>query len=249
MKIAIFGDSFAHVDPKSPLKNNAWYNLLQSQGHDITLFSHTGSSLWYSYDKFIKNHATFDRCILMVTNWGRFHLPQLNQPFWPGVSQIEEFIKDPKFPERDRNVLISTYNWAIYARNDEQEIAYHELMIQDIRLKRPDALIIPCFDYSLSRIPEGENCTLFDINMIDILHYRIDWQDDKGVWHRRGLRKGGREHRACHMNDANNKIFANKIAQWLLTNQFSMKKDEFVKPTEPAEHYFELDDIKSMVLM
>jgi len=241
MKIAIFGDSFAHTNPLSKLKDKAWYNLLKSQGHSVTLFSSTGSSLWYSYDKFIKNHAVFDRCIIMVTNWGRFHLPQLKQPFWPGVSQIEEFLKVREFPEYDRNVLISTYNWAIYARNDDQEIAYHQLMLQDIVLKRPDALIIPCFDYDLSRVPTGENCTLFDVSMIDILYYRIDWQDDKGIWRRRPLRKGGLELRACHMNDANNKILADKIENWLLTNQFYMKKEDFVQPIESVDYYFELD--------
>ena len=54
-------------------------------------------------------------------------------------------------------------------------------------------------------------------------------------------RKGGLELRACHMNDANNKILADKIENWLLTNQFYMKKEDFVQPIESVDYYFELD--------
>lgn len=240
MKIAIFGDSFAHTEPF--LEHKAWYQKLREKGYDITVFSKTGSSLWYSYNEFVKYQKNFDRCIFLITSWGRMYLPQLTQPFWPGIRQIEADMANPNIPQHDRNVLISTYNWLVCARNDEEHISYHDMMIREISSLRPDALLIPCFYYDLSRVPEWKYCTPFDIQLIDLFFYKIDYQDSDGNWRRKQLRRGGRELRACHFNDENNIIFADKISQWIDTGNFSMDIREFVNPTKPVEYYFEIEN-------
>ena len=240
MKIAIFGDSFAHTEPF--LEEKSWYHILKNKGYDITVFAKTGSSLWYSYNEFLKNHNNFDRCIFLVTNWGRFYLPHLTQPFWPGIRQIEADINNPRIPEQERNVLIATYNWVIHARNDEEVISHHDLMVNDIKIRRPDALIIPCFHYDLSRVSNWNSCTPFDIQLIDLFHYKIDYRDNEGNWKRKQLRPGGRELRACHMNDSNNKIFAEKVDDWIRSNKFHMDITDFVNPSEAVQYYFEIED-------
>lgn len=238
MKVAVFGDSFAHTEPWN--ESRAWYSLLQDRGLDLTNFAHTGSSVWYSYELFKKNHHSFDRCVFLVTNWGRLYAPQLQQPFWPGIGQIEDTLKNSHLSHQDRKVLASMFDWIVFGRNDEQEISLQELMIKDILNIRPDCLVIPCFDYSMSRVKDWPNCSMFDIHTVDILHYGIEYQDHKGQWFRRPLRPGGRELRACHMNDNNNSIFADKVQEWINTRSFSMQREDFVISTRPVEYYFEL---------
>jgi hypothetical protein len=238
MKVAVFGDSFAHTEPWN--EDRAWYSLLNGPDVSITNFAHTGSSVWYSYDLFQKNHHLYDRCIFLVTNWGRFYAPQLQQPFWPGINQIEDTLKNSNLSHNDRNVLTSMFNWIVFGRNEAQEVSLQELMVKDIITVRSDSLVIPCFDYSMSRVKDWSNCSMFDIHTIDMLHYGIEYQNSRGMWQRKPLRPGGRELRACHMNDKNNSIFANKIKEWLKTEKFSMKKEDFVTAIEPVEYYFEL---------
>ena len=238
MKIAIFGDSFAHTEPCN--EDRAWYHILKNKGYDITNLGRAGSSLWYSYNEYIKHYKSYDKCIFLITSWGRFHLPQLHMPFWPGIQQIEGALMDPNLPNEDRKVLASVYNWCIFSRNDEQEIQYHELILADILQKNNNTLLIPCFNHDMSRIPQ--KYSMMDIHQIDIDYYKLDWQDKNKVWHRKPLQPGGRELRACHMNDENNIIFANKIIEYINNNTFSLNIQDYTCSVKDVNYYFELDD-------
>ena len=234
MKVAIFGDSFAHTEDYNESK--AWYTHTKN----TTNFSRAGSSLWYSFNLFCKHHREFDKIIFFVTNWGRIHLSQLGQPFWPGIQQIEGALKSNNINDDERKTLTSVYNWIIFGRNEEQEISLHELMIDSVKRMHKDVLIIPCFNFDQSRVES--KYSMFDIHHIDIQHYNIDWQDSKKIWHRRPLRPNGRELRACHMNDENNIIFANKINKWIDTGTFNLDVNNFVISKKTVDSYFELAD-------
>lgn len=240
MKIAIFGDSFAHTEEFN--ENRSWYESVKAHGYDVNNFARSGSSLWYSYDQFIKHNSEYDKCIFLVTNWGRYHVPQMFQPFWAGISQVEESLRnDRSLTHNQRRVLESLYNWTLYARNDEQEILFHSLMIKDIVNTKKDCLVIPCFNYDMSRISNFNMCSMFDIHAIDMIHYKIEFQDSNGIWKKKPLRQNGRELRACHMNDENNVIFAQKIINWIDNNQFKMSVNDFVTSSKSVEYYFELE--------
>ncbi len=114
-------------------------------------------------------------------------------------------------------------------------------MIKDIKNIRPDALVIPCFNYDMSRVSKWNYCSMFDIHAIDMLHYQIEFQDTGGAWRKKPLRPNGRELRACHMNDENNIIFSKKITQWISSGNFEMNISDFVISKKPVEYYFELD--------
>jgi|TARA_B110000881_G_C18511145_1_gene482294 hypothetical protein len=242
MKIAIFGDSFAHTEPHN--ESRAWYTYVKDQGYDVTNFGRAGSSLYYSYKEYLKHYKSFDKCIFLVTNWGRFHLPQLKMPHWPGIQQIEGALSDPDLPNQDRKVLASLYNWCIFARDDLQEIQHHELMLADILHKNSNTLLIPCFNYEMSRMQQ--ECSLMDLHQIDMDYYKIDWQDSGKKWHRKPLRPGGRELRACHMNDENNIIFGNKLIEYINNNTFSLNIQDYTCSVKDVNYYFELADSKSV---
>lgn len=100
-KIAIFGDSFAaspHVeaaDSRSmegfiqdvysicnrkydkkelPIICNKWGEKYKSWTRylDADVFAHSGSDIYYSYNQFINNHKSYDKCIFVITSPYRF---------------------------------------------------------------------------------------------------------------------------------------------------------------------------------
>ena len=67
MKIAIFGDSFGDdynlwPDPYSGV-GPSWVDYLRSQNLEIENFSVGGTSLFYSYQKFISTYEKYDKVI------------------------------------------------------------------------------------------------------------------------------------------------------------------------------------------
>lgn len=222
MKIGVYGDSFAHALER---KENAWYNFLD---HSVTNFAHMGSNLWYSYSLFKKNSKNFDLNIFFVTNWGRLNIPQLEQPHWPGVAQMDMAVKNNTIDQHSKNVLISAINYIVLARNEEQEIDYHKALLQDLATYK-NCLMIPCFPYEMSYLDNWNGCSMYDISIKDTIYYEID-----SDW-KAGERN---ELRACHMNNQNNKIFANKINNWINGNTFEMNIEEFVDPVEELDYYF-----------
>ena len=72
LKVGIFGDSYA--DPISHGHDNfkdmdklGWPNLLKSN-YEVGLHGKTGSSIFYSYQQFLKYHEQYDKIVFVVTN-------------------------------------------------------------------------------------------------------------------------------------------------------------------------------------
>ena len=120
----------------------------------------------------------------------------------------------------------------------------HRLMLADIQRIRPDAVLVPCFEPKQSLVTLQDNLHLFQIHLIDIVYYLKQYPDLARVaplpndWH------FGIEKRSAHMNDANNKIFADIIHQWIQTGRLEMSLSDFVNPTEPIEYYFDVAKIQ-----
>ena len=81
MKIAIYGDSFGNsmietsIESKDQdTRGKAWVELL-ADNYDVTNFCYPGSSLFYSYQLFLKNNQKFDYNIFLVTEPNRITLP------------------------------------------------------------------------------------------------------------------------------------------------------------------------------
>ena len=98
--IAIFGDSFS--DPKW-VKNDylAWPELLEND-FNVTNFSLSGTSLWWSYKQFKKLSTEYDYCIFTITMPGRIHIESLDRhlnlnpstwPVWYGTNFGEMYFQ------------------------------------------------------------------------------------------------------------------------------------------------------------
>ena len=89
MNIAIFGDSFA--DSSINRDKFTSQTTYLSNDYNIKNFAKAGTSLWWSYEKFIKNYEKFDTIIFVATGYGRI---VTNKFMISGVLQAEFLLKE-----------------------------------------------------------------------------------------------------------------------------------------------------------
>ncbi len=227
MKVGIFGDSYA---ARSDWANGfCWAEFLERRYNiDVTNFGVSGSSLWYSYKKFTEEHEKFDKIVFLATGFNRTYIPlpdkYTDDRFRHVTGDLEGFkyiIKDLRDPYLN-NVYKAIELYYAYLIDRKKDYAMHNLMLDDIRRKRPDALLIPCFS---GNIP-GVDYSLTEIHEIDIKYYNL------------GQEAFRMDRRHCHMNQENNFVMATLIKKWLDTGNFNFNIKMFKNPTKPLEYYF-----------
>ena len=212
MKIAIFGDSFAHsrMDNSTP----GWPEILAKK-YTVRNHAQSGSALYYSVDLFLKNHQFADKIIFIVTTPGRLTLPinDLRKKFIPNyhnaTSLKEVFKEDTIFLK----VIDAAIGFFLHVQNDKYEKFIHNLMIEEVKRVRPDAIIIDAFG----------SPPAFDSM------YQIQLKEER-AWNYSPLVASFSDRRNCHMTVENNAIFAEKVEEWLHGAPVKINLDDFVTP-------------------
>lgn len=208
MKIGIFGDSYA-----SNVQNNStlsWVDLLQ-ENHTVVNYAVSGTSLYFSLMLFEKNQSNFDKIIFVVTCPGRILLDNfLNLPLGlrsiTGLRNCEYKMDTLNLSQEELAVYTAVRDYFLYVQNAEYDSYVHNLMVDEIKRKRPDTILIPSFKDSFN----GVSVSMRDIQAKeDDMNYV---QEDS---------------RHCHMSEANNKIFAAKVQEWLAGNPVNINLDDF----------------------
>ena len=158
--VAIYSDSWA--DPKvrysnDPIDNIAWPDIVGTK-YKITNYARAGSSIYYSYQKFLETNKNFDQIIFIVTDYYRWfhliHTPTLKSPWgdyyhsFAGPGMIEYWKKDPLYKPhimKDANLrltLNALVNYFVYLNNEEFDKTICSLMLDDVYRKRPDVIFI-----------------------------------------------------------------------------------------------------------
>jgi hypothetical protein len=231
LKIGIFGDSFADENTFSNEYAIAWPTMLRNTTkHSVTNYGIGGSSLYYSYQMFMKNYDKFDRIIFIVTNIGRLWIRNFQDLdarlcHIPGISVIPERRKIFSSVEY-KNFWDACESYYLHIQDFEKESNLHHLMIDKIKSLRPDTLLIP-IDYPALENYSG--ISLYEISELDYKHFNIG-QDEKIKYN---------DIRPCHFNKFNTDVFYKKILQWLDTNEFILNLNEFKAATgQPIEEIF-----------
>ena len=233
MKIAIFGDSYADDYNLWPHRYTdvglGWPDYLRSQNIEVDNYSLGGTSLYYSYQKFILKYQEYDKIIFVVTHPGRISVPVGNQEEnYVNAALVENALKNCFDFER-KIKLAAIRDYFIYVKNDKFDNLVHKLLIEDISKKHKAALIIPCFPNSGidNQIP-----------LIDISHFEakfwnlsdpIPWSDTV------------RDARKCHMCEENNLMLGQEIYNWVKTGNYNLNPANFKTPTKEFSHYFRPD--------
>lgn len=260
MKIGIFGDSFAtgssnfkkfFMGSGQVYENPTldWTEIIGSK-YLVTNFARAGSSLMFSVKEFLRWHHDFDKIIFVITNQGRITLNDRldktdvkgdcvlpNYRHITGLDDVEFKLKENflNYSYSDAHIIKKAFQavkqYYFFIHDLDNDCYLQSLMIDDIKKKRPDTIIIPAFNTSFGM--EKKINSMNDIMCKENDHWRIDESNIKYF---------SREHyldtRHCHLTFENNCIFAEKVLQWLNGTPFSINLDDFVTPQEPITKYF-----------
>jgi hypothetical protein len=176
VRIGIYGDSFA-----DPTENDsqifAWFNLLPEYLPNCTTESYGlgGTSVYFSYNEFLRTYKNFDYVIFLVTTPNRYTKKVCNvdgrNTYFHSLQQVESYLKNNP-NSNSRNILENLISWFIMS--DDQYIEdMNELMIKDILSKKEEILLFPCFEQSFSEDRQQQYGLHNDQCMIKIMHQQL----------------------------------------------------------------------------
>lgn len=207
MKVAVFGDSYA--DEKIHRRESgykSWVELLREKYYpDLTCYGEAGSSLYFSYKKFIENHNNYDKVIFIITTPGRVTIPDYikfnenpDSYLMYHINSIEtaqSHLDDRPaiMTEQGRlahNAVIEYYK---YLHDQTYDKIMYMLMKENISKMRNDVVLVDTLRRGLS----------------DISYYEFAPEGGRPpeMWHYR-------DQRMCHMSKKNNEILADKMFEW-----------------------------------
>lgn len=235
MKIAIFGDSYAHADNDDyygiPYLHEAWPKKLKSN-FDVDNFSHGGSGPEWSYlklkektqknryDKIIFCVSAIDRTLVNPNVYQNEHIG----PAMFGMSGMS-----------DRKDLIQPgKNYYKYFNLEKFNFLRLKLILKNLRKQfKNNILLLPCFQKF-----KGELADLYDDSIaLAALSSMCDNNVPKSIIGRE-RQLVYEEFKPCHINVQTHRQLYQKIYQWLDTGHYKFHRDEIqIIPIEENIEY------------
>lgn len=241
MTLGIFGDSYVchkalmQDDGSSDEKTKkfmhsllTWVEYLEIN-HGITSDNHgcMGSSIFYSYSKFLEHHEQYDTIVFVVSQNDRINIPL------EYLRDRPEFLKSTCFNLQTagfglnseykdiRTISKVAIDYFTYLHNEIAYMHFANLMVSDIKRKcekkNIKLLIIPAFSLSQTGTDElvtensdGEGI-LGQVSILEEQAWGLGIDDISES----EVAASFFDVRTCHMTDDNNRILAQKIADWV----------------------------------
>lgn len=249
MKIGIFGDSWAKTIASPENKKNhdgyAWWEIL-SKKYEVTNFGVPGSSVYFSYEEFNTHHSQFNKVIFLATEPGRLTFEigsEIKNPLlapifkrhcnaYATADYYSKVFNDSRFPE-DSARINAAKEYFLWILNRKEQNEYKQLMLDKIKTVRPDALVIQPAE-SWNSIEHKLIPCLLDISNIEVEYF------GKGSFQEL-MNQGYSDARPCHLTREDNKMFADKICNWIENQTIPIfSKEDFIPPVDNIEIYFEV---------
>jgi hypothetical protein len=170
-----------------------------------------------------------------VTGSGRLYLKNVQHATYRhvnGPDNCDSWLMKKSLSDMDRRIIQAAKDYMIYVSNKDYEITIHKLIIESIIKERPDVIMIPCFDQNSVPSDIYNGIDPWTVSKIDIKHFKLQQED---------YRWPGSDLRHAHMNDDNNRIFAELLDKYLISDRkqrFTLNIDSFVLPTQDRDYYF-----------
>jgi hypothetical protein len=216
MKIGIFGDSFAD---ENRMSGKSWIENLRDN-NDVTSFGVGGTSLEWSYDKFLNNHNDYEVIIFLATEARRMHMwdyrtnKELLYHINSDNSKNEIIFKNKQ--QRGWKFKLDRYDDIIFKGLDALFLKYMNTfswkstaIADSVKYKRPDSIIV---QYDL----------LMNLQRLDYKNLNIDFNP-----------RLENNNRPCHLSLKQNEEFANYILQ-----------ENFLNTLTDAEKYYTISETK-----
>ena len=248
MELAVFGDSYTRRSGEPQQLGQldlSWPEWLVSWGHTVSNYGHGGTSLWYTHQLFLEHHHRHDRVVVMVTEARRQPIRGFTEVCTNGAENLQWQIEHRDWTPDGVRALRAARDHLLWAQNALYCQHIHRLMVKELQELRPDALFVPCFpppplpvtehiDYFCGWTPQiqgWQGHTLWDVSELD--HHQFDLD----------LVKITADHRHCHMNEQNNRQFAQEIQTWLSQGTQPLRDVSiYHRPSRPISHYFGYKD-------
>lgn len=243
LKVGIFGDSYA--DPISHGHDNfkdmdqlGWPNLLKYK-YEVGLHGKTGSSIFYSYQQFLKYHEQYDKIVFVVTNperWVKSVSVAGEQKNVSTYIVAEHFLKQNNLTIEERCILEALKSYYLFLEDQESTHIFGKLMIDHMKLLRPDIILIPIgrgtvgldtvgfFDYSVA----------FHSDM-SFFNSSIEW----GVAYARLLETYYEYRLICHFSPEINELIATDVLDALEIGKWDPIIPKPIKHPQGVDYYWD----------
>jgi hypothetical protein len=157
MKIAIYGDSWGSLGLNEPHSYLGWPEILANQPDvKVTNFSVVGSSLYYSYKQFIKNHSSYDINIFLITSIGRMYVSSMPHSIAKHVNGLSNVLEnketfkqltnlDKATKEQIEKINDALVLYYLYLQDNERDSDTDNALIYHAKSISKNTIFIPCF--------------------------------------------------------------------------------------------------------
>lgn len=208
MRVGIFGDSYACTE--AAFGKYGWPDLI-GEKFTITNHSRSGTSMWWSFEKFLQYHDEYDIIVFSFTSNTR----------WPAVpKKIEYRAWNIGFVRENDDFLdvLNPYFFEVFPENLRRYInssIYKDVV--DICVEKGKYLvsIIPFAELNLDEADFDVSDRRFPIMVgLDKVSHLEEVMIDGAVHNTVKYLKKSKiiEHRPCHLNPSNNRI----VADWVI---------------------------------
>jgi hypothetical protein len=237
MNIGIYGDSFANA--KHPDQATCWYKIVAEQlGGVYDNYSKPGSSIYFSYNEFIKTCNRYDLNIFLVSRPDRFpeevKFSNNRSRYISSLDNVNLLKNNIKLSKDDEVILNNLSGWFnIPHTRFHRDMA--DLMIDKIETLHDNTIIIPCFSNSF-RPNRFIKYGLDPDNTMHSMHIRqfyllgMDTYDTPSET----------EIMCGHLGPEWNTYFANVLYKRITTDKWDYSGFYDVKMEHPANYYYYL---------
>jgi len=240
MNIAIFGDSFGDDTIESLIQSEtSWIDVLKEQGHNITNFARGGSSLYYSYNKYLDYIDTpeYLKCklvIFVMTGPGREEIVFDTETFYlTSIAQIEVIRDHMVRSEEQRKIIEAIRVYWAFCKDTRKDQIVHDLMMKDIKSREKMFFIQTWI--------EGDDNCIVELSRKELRLINPEITSDE---EETKFMKLHRDNRKCHFTSVNNRMLGNKILQAINAKQQTVdfNINDIVKPEFDTQYYFTKHD-------
>jgi hypothetical protein len=221
MHIGIFGDSFAdYNNPFTFVKENeSWIQQLATMTEStFECFGYSGTSVWYSFEKFKKNYKKFSHIVFCQTFQHRIHhLPNEFEGYHHMKDPLQYSFMESKTKNRMKSIIESYYTNFF---NEDLDLFLAQSIFNEVNLicKQNNIKLVTLLpfedlryqsNYSID-VSKREGSCLLGLQHVSVDEVLVASSPNK-------LTSG--DNRFCHLSKENNEILANIIKNEFESNQ------------------------------
>ena len=244
MKVGIFGDSYAAAQPSTIGSWQYYLKNLYGNGVSIENFGVGGSSLYYSYKKFLNNKDKFDTIIFIATEPHRYPIPftiswNKQTHYITSVRHIEQIelhsAKLFKLLTEEEKLFLQNLKGWFNASNEIYNDDIRDIILHQVLSLHNNILLYPSFINSF-------NLKMFDKINLDPYDHPMH-----SFWHRQleklgidssNFTAGEKTTLNNHLTPEYNEFIANVFYKKLTKNTWDFTGIDDINIQLPKTHYY-----------